>query len=132
MAGQEKTTSKSKGGFDAYVMDQGDVQAGLSHGGWPALPTATAASGVKRAAPSKSPKKVEAKMAHQMQQQVQQQAGHSMPMCVYLPLALVGGSKLYQTSKKSLEALSHEWEHLGRETRAAQALYTSTGPLGQQ
>ncbi len=71
-------------------------------------------------------------MACQMQQQVQQQAGHLMPMCIYLPSAPVGGMKLYQTSKKSLEALSQEREHLGRETRAAQALYTSTGLLAQQ
>ncbi len=42
------------------------------------------------------------------------------------------GMKHYQTSKKNLDSLSQEWDHLGREMRAAQALYTSTGAHGQQ
>ncbi len=77
---------------------------------------------------SKSLKIVDAKMVHQMQMSVQQQARHPMLTCVYLPSAPVGGMKLYQTSKKSVELLAQEQEHLGREMRAAQALYTSTGP----
>ncbi len=44
---KSKMMSKSKGGFDVHVMDQGDVQAGPSHSGWPALPTAPVVSGVK-------------------------------------------------------------------------------------
>ncbi len=90
-AEQEKTKLESKDGFDAYAMDQGDGQARPSHGGWPALPTATVTSGVKCTVPSQSPKKVEAKMACQMQ--VQQQAGQPMLTCIYLPLAPVGGPK---------------------------------------
>ncbi len=92
MAEHEKMVSKSKGGFDAHAMDQGDVQARPSHGGWPALPTAPTMLGVKRMAPSKSLKKVDTKMARQMlmQQQVQQQAGHPVLTYVYLPSALVG------------------------------------------
>ncbi len=86
---------------------------------------------MKRGAPSKSLKKVEAKTVRQMQQQVQQQAGHLMPTCIYLPSAPVD-TKHYQMSKKSLESLSQERDHLGRETRATQALYTSTGAHGQQ
>ncbi len=124
--------SKSKGGFDAYAMEQGDGQDGQSHGSWSALPTVLTMLGVKRAAPSKSPKKVDTKMARQMQmqQQVQQQARHLVLTYVYLPSALVG-MKHYQTSKKNINALSQEQEHLGREARAAQVLYTSTGVLGQ-
>ncbi len=112
-------------------MDQGDGQAGLSHGGWPALPMAPVTPGMKRGPPSKSPKKVEAKMVRQMQQQVQQQAGHPMPTQVYLPSAPMS-LKHYQTSKKSLDSLSQEWDCLGRQTRAAQVLYTSTGAHDQQ
>ncbi len=106
MAEQEKTKSKSWGGFDAYAMDQGKGRTGPSHGGWPALPTAMVTSGVKRTAPSQLPKKVEVKMARQMQ--VQQQAGQPMLKHVYLPSASMGGLKLYQTSKKSLTTLSQE------------------------
>ncbi len=119
--------SRAQGGFNVHTMEQGDGQARLSHGGWPALPTAPVTPGVKCAASSKLLKKVEAKMAHQMQQ-----AGHLMLVHIYLPSALVGGTKLYQMSKKSLESLSQEWERLGRETRAAQVLYASMGLLGQQ
>ncbi len=68
-------------------------------------------------------------MAHQMM--VQQQARHLMPTWVYLPSAPVG-MKHYQTSKKNLNSLSQEQDRLGRETRATQALYTSTGAHDQQ
>ncbi len=68
-------------------------------------------------------------MAHQMQ--VQQQAGHPMPTHVFLPSAPMGVPKLYQTSQKSLNAGSQEWEHLSREARATQVLYTHTGRMGQ-
>ncbi len=40
--------------------------------------------------------------------------------------------KYYQTSHKSVTSLGQEWDCLGREVRAAKALYTATGPLGQQ
>ncbi len=130
---QEKTKPMGKGGFDAYPIDQGDGQARPSHDGWPALPTAAGAARVKHTAPSKSLKRVAPKMAcqMQMQQQVQQQAGHPMPMHVFLPLALMGVLKPYETSQKSLSAGSQEWECLSREARAAQALYTHTGRMGE-
>ncbi len=50
---------------------------------------------------------------------------------MYLPLAPTG-VKHYQMFKKNLDSLSQEQDRLGRETRAAQALYTSTGAHGQQ
>ncbi len=55
-----------------------------------------------------------------------------MPMHVHLPLPLVGSPRLYQTSKKILTTLSQERDHLGREMRAAQALYMHMGTTGQQ
>ncbi len=68
-------------------------------------------------------------MAHQMM--VQQQAGQPLQTLVYLP-SVPTGMKPYQMSKKNIDALSQEQDHLGRETRAAQALYTTTGMHGQQ
>ncbi len=122
-----------RGRFDAYPRDQGDGQAGPSHDGWPALLTVMGVVRVKCTAPSKSPKKVAMKMVcqMQMQQQVQQQAGHPMLMCVFLPSASMGVLKPYKTSQKSLNAGSQEWEHLSREVRAVQALYTYTGRMGE-
>ncbi len=40
--------------------------------------------------------------------------------------------KHYQTSKKNLDLLSQDRDHLGRKTRSAQALYTTMGMHGQQ
>ncbi len=71
----------------------------------------------------------QAKMVHQMM--VQQQAGHPMLSWVYLPSAPTG-VKHYQTSMKNIDSLSQEWDHLGREARAAQVLYTTTGMHGQE
>ncbi len=128
-AGQEKMKPVGRGGFDVYLRDQGDGQAGLSHDGWPALPIAMGVAGVKCTALSKSPEKVAPKMACQMQ--VQQQVGHPMPTCVFLPSAPMGIPKLYETSQKGLNAGIQEQQHLSREARAAQALYTHTGRMGQ-
>ncbi len=132
-AEQEKMKLAGRGRLDVYSRDQGYGQAGPSHDGWPALPTATGAARVKCTVPSKSPKTVAPKMARQMQmqQQVQQQAGHLMPMHIFLPLAPMGVLKLYETSQKSLNAGSQEQEHLSREVRATQVLYMHTGRMGQ-
>ncbi len=54
-----------------------------------------------------------------------------MPTCIFLPSAPMGVPKLYETSQKSLNAGSQKREHLSREARAAQALYTHTGRMGQ-
>ncbi len=123
----EKAASKGKGGTPAK--GQGSGQAGPSHDNWLALPTAPIMPRMKHVVPSKSLKKVEPKMVHQMM--VQQQARQPMPSRVYLPSAPTG-AKHYQTSKKNIDSLSQEWDHLGREVRAVQALYTTTGVHGQQ
>ncbi len=42
------------------------------------------------------------------------------------------GVKHYQMLKKNLDSFSQEQDRLSRETRAAKALYTTTGAHGQQ
>ncbi len=72
-------------------------------------------------------------MAHQMQtqQKVQQQVGHPMQTCAFLQSAPMGVPKPYETSKKSLTVGTEEQEHLSREARAAEALFTHTGRMGE-
>ncbi len=113
--GKEKAKPTGRCRFDAYWGAQGGEQAGLSHEDWPALPAAAGVAGVKRTAPSQSPKKVTSKVAHQMQmqQKVQQQAMHLVQTRVFLPSAPMGILKPYKTSK-SLAAGTDEWEHLNR------------------
>ncbi len=130
---KEKGKSMGRGRFDAYRGAQGGEQAGPSHEGWPALPTAAGAAGVNHAVPSQSLKKVAPKMARQvqMQQRVQQQAMHPAQTHVFLPSALAGTLKPLETTKKSLAVSNDEQERLNQEARAAQALFTHYGRLGE-
>ncbi len=123
-----------KGGFDAYQGPQDDEQAGLSHGaqgGWPTLQQSAAVARQKRAvAQSQSPKKT-AKVVQQIQvqQRIQQQALQPAPGRVILPSALAGAPRPFKTTKRSLAAGSDEREHLNREMRASQALFTEHGRI---
>ncbi len=130
---KEKAKPTRRGGFDSYRGAQGGEQARLSRKDWPALPAAAGVAGVKRAAPSQSPKKVATKVACQiqMQQRVQQQAMHLAQTRIFLLSAPMGTPKLYETSKKSLAGGTDEWERLNREARATQALFTHTGKMGE-
>ncbi len=60
-----------------------------------------------------------------------QYAGQPQPTQVYLPSALAT-VKHYPTSLKNVTSLGQEWDHLSREARAAEALYTITGMQGQR
>ncbi len=104
-------------------------KAGPSHDDWPALPMAPMTPGTKRGPPSQSPKKVAAKVAHRLS--VQQLQGQLQPGRVYLPSA-PSSMKYCQTSNKSVTSLGQERDRLGREVRAAEVLYTATGPEGQR
>ncbi len=126
-SGSQKTPSKSKDGTQAKGREQD--KAGPSHGGFPALPTASTTPGMKCSPLSQSPKKVAAKVACWLT--VQQLQGQLPPAQVYLPSA-PSGMKYYQTLHKSVTSLGQEWDHLSREARAAEELYTTTGPLGQR
>ncbi len=136
--GQQKKQAAAKpnlmgrGGFDAYWGPQGGEQAGPSHEGWPTLQQSAGVAGVKRTAPSQSPKKTALKEAHQIQvqQRIQQQALQPAPAHVSLLSALAGTPKSFETTKKSLAAGNDEWEHLNQEMRAGQALFTEYGLLG--
>ncbi len=88
--------------------------------------------GHKRAAvPSQSPKKADAKVMRQVQVQhrLSQQALQLAPACVFLPSALVGAPRPFEMTKKSVAMGNDEWEHLDRETRASQALFTQFGSI---
>ncbi len=119
--------SKSKDGKQAKGHEQD--KAGPSYGSWPALPTASTTPGTKRGRLSQSPKKVAAKVVHWLL--VQQLQGQPPLAWVYLP-STPSRVKYYQTSNKSIMSLSQERDCLGREVRAAEVLYTATGPLCQQ
>ncbi len=68
------------------------------------------------------------KVVHRLS--VQQMAGQPQPMQVYL-LSALSGVKYYQMLNKRIASPSQEWDRLSREVRAAEALYTTTGPEGQ-
>ncbi|MCP4549556.1 MAG: hypothetical protein GY835_24125, partial [bacterium] len=71
-------------------------------------------------------KKTPSKVARQLQVQYQlsQQDLQPAPACVYLPSALMGAPRSFETTKKSLALGSDERERLDREVRAGEVLYT--------
>ncbi len=122
------TKPLGKGRFDDHppVGEAGPSRRGLQ-------PPSTPQVGHKRAAvsSSKSPLKTPVKVSRQIQIQykITQQDLQLLPLRVYLPSALMGAPRAFQTSRQSLALGAAEREHLDSEARAGTERYMCQGDV---
>ncbi|MCP4545596.1 MAG: hypothetical protein GY835_03890, partial [bacterium] len=65
----------------------------------------------------------------QVQYQLSQQDLQPAPAHIYLPSALMGALRAFQTTKRSLALGNDQWARLDRETRAGEVLYMQHGEV---
>ncbi len=120
------TKKMGRGRFDEYPKPG---EAIPSHAGLP--PPAPLAGHKRRAVPSQSPKKTPSKVARQLQVQYQlsQQDLQPAPACTYLPSALMGAPRSFETMKRSLALGTDERERLEWEVRASEVLCMQYGGI---
>ncbi len=127
---KSKTASAMKENEVLKAKSKESEWTGPSHKHWPALLTASVATGMKWGPLVQSQsKKDEAKVARRLS--VQQQAGQQQATCIYLPSTLTS-MKPFQTSTRNVASLAQECDHLDREARVSTELYTVMGDQGQK